>query len=415
MTDVINKAAKDARGTKFIVVPPTIRTSPVWMFDHFELFKKTYMDLLMDPVIKAADPPIGDNDLRSDGVHLTDMPLVRYRQYIKEIIQPPQSWADEMLETEPDVETVVGDGDVAGIHTKLDKLIQAMSSNTSNNDTKFNKIESSIKDLKNTNLVSFARIKEDLDSEANARRHNIIVIRRFPMPNGFKPEGTARATANKIKDIFVNEVRKVPKISDDDFIVRSIYLIPVPEKTGFFQDFRLVCAEVGNAVEIRNRIIKARKEKLRGWEDVEVSNDPVKSTRVRIFLLQCIARKLREMAVNKDEEISVNRYSDTPNIIFKRDGKVVRQLGFVSAVSTHGEMVEVNDITKARRIAGKVYAGSLENYFVIVPEETINASATLSGSNLVHVASGSGTITTRKRPLPTASARGRGVGTKKRK
>ncbi|MBF0209170.1 MAG: hypothetical protein HQK53_20110 [Oligoflexia bacterium] len=416
----INNAARECLGTKFIVTPPIIRTDPLWMYDHFDLFKKTYLDLLDPIVIKAADPPIRDTDLRSDGVHMRDMPLARYRQYIKEIIQPEKSWADETHET---IEMEVGPPEInevdnsASIHQKLDKLLEAMGSTSTKTETKFKEIETQ---FSKTNY-SLAKIKEDLDMEANSRRHNIVVIRRFPKPADFSAEGIARIRALKVKDIFEKELAKLPKISLEAVSIRSIYLIPVPEKSEVFQDFRLVCADVQDAIEIRGRMVKARKDKVAGWIDVEVTNDPVKSTRVRIFLLQAIVRRLRERETNKNVEILVSKYSDNPSIIFKNEGKVVRQVGYVESIQKHGKLVSSDEINKARRIAGMAYAGYLESYFIIVPEANVHTPST--GPNGEPIASGSRMMTSlvagrggvKRTTVQTRSGRGRGDGAKRKR
>ncbi|MBF0209109.1 MAG: hypothetical protein HQK53_19800 [Oligoflexia bacterium] len=421
----INKAAQECPNTKFIVVPPTIRTDPIWMYDYFDLFKKTYLDLLDPIVVKAKDPPIGDTDLRSDGVHMRDMPLSRYRQYIKESIEPETSWADEAYEAFENEDSPMdvaapdksNSDNSASIHQKLDKLLEAMGATSTKTESKFLEIDTK---FSKTNY-SLAKIKEDLDMEANSRRHNIVVIRRLPKPGDFIDDSSARLRAIKVKEIFEQKLATVPKITESEFRIRSIYLIPVPEIAGVFQDFRLVCADDKDAIEIRGRVIKARKEKMPGWEDVEVTNDPVKSTRVRIFLLQAIVRRLREMEVNKNIEILVSKFSDNPSIVFKSNGKVTNQIGFVESIQKHGKIVSSDEINKARRIAGRAYAGYLESYFIIVPEANVHHP--LTGSNEVPVASGSGMMMSSaagrggvKRTWQTRGrGRGRGDGAKRKR
>lgn len=92
----INKAADDSPNTKIIVLPPTIRTEPKWLFDCFKLFTDAYLDLLSPRITKARSPPINDTDLRGDGVHLKDLPLQRFREYVLETVKPSSpSWDSE--------------------------------------------------------------------------------------------------------------------------------------------------------------------------------------------------------------------------------------------------------------------------------------------------------------------------------
>jgi len=97
----------------------------------------------------------------------------------------------------------------------------------------------------------------------------------------------------------------------------------------------------------------------------EVTNDPTKATRVRIFLLQCVARKQRS---NYDGEIMVNKFSDAPNIIYKQNGRVKKQLSFVDAMVQHGKLINSEEIIMAKRIAGRAYEGSLKEYFLILKD-----------------------------------------------
>jgi len=49
----------------------------------------------------------------------------------------------------------------------------------------------------------------------------------------------------------------------------------------------------------------------------------------------------------------VNKFSDTPSIIYKKDGRVTKHLSFIEAMTTLGHTISETELEKAYKIAGR--------------------------------------------------------------
>jgi len=375
----INEAAIANPNTKLSVIPPTIRTNPKWISDNFEEFKEFYTQSLNSKVIKAADPPISEVDLRADGVHYKDLPLIRFREYIKEIIHPTKSWAEEVATSNPirspsptrspePMENGNGMIRLSDVQAMFKQLLDQNSSNGRKidvTDEKLSKVTQDTKDLYVKHHINAAKLKEDIDALHNGQRRHMIVIKKVTKVEKLVGKDYKEKAAKflpKLREM----LNALPQVNMPKPNILSLYIIPILENDNFYQDLRITCQTQRDAIEIRNRVLNARQSKIKPWINAEVSNDPVKSTWVRIFLLQCIARKHRPTF---DGKIMVNKFSDSPNILYKKNGRIIKQLSFVDAVVKHGNIISEEDRVRAKRIAGRAYEGSLKEYFLILKED----------------------------------------------
>jgi len=397
--------ANDNKEVRIVIIPPTIRTYPKWLSDNFDLFRDSYLEALESPVTKAALPPISDTDLNMDGVHLKKLALDRFKDYIRDSLNP-LNWAEEMLEGEgqgaevrspilsqprssaPNLDDTTDKESYSKneVMVMLRQLMNCMNENTSSikeNQNRLNKNSNEIVKVqvsvdKLTDLVhrndiaqhiSTARVKEEMDSISNSQRRNVLVLKKLGKDPNLKLSTDYRIRGKEVKSHLLGLLRVLPTTDVTEISVRSIYVFRTDENQDFLQDFRIVCGSVVEATEIRNRILKAKSEKKNPWVQIEINNDPTKATRVRIFLLQAVARKLR--AQNQGEDILVNRYSDSPNLIIKKNGRTIKQLTFVDTMLQYGGLVTQDEADRAKGMAGKIYKGSLKDYFLILEEDEV--------------------------------------------
>jgi len=387
ITDIaktINEAAKEAPNTKIVVIPPTIRTTPKWLYDCFDEFSAFYLSELDSKVKVAPKPPISDVDLRADGVHLKDLANKRFRDYVREIVHPPISWDEEVsspvLSQRPAVEVFESDdvneapvrkednAALARVESMLQKIVNNMSVTAQRNEkteAKVIEITKNHDELVMKHHVNAARLKEEIDGLSNAQRHHLIIVKKMKRIVGVMTGESRKEKADSLLKYVRELVDKLPMVNIEKPVYYSLYLIPTPEKDETFQDFRLICGSKRDAVELRNRILNARQAKTDPWANAEISNDPVKATRVRLFLLQCIARSQRKTFKG---DVIVNKFADSPNIIFKKDGRVTKQLSFVDAILQHKSEVTRDELLAATRIAGRAYESSLREYFLVLNE-----------------------------------------------
>jgi len=383
---ITKDAEKENNTTKFIVLPPTPRIYPKWLADNFESFKKSYLENLR-PLTVAEDPPIAETDLRRDGIHLNPMALERYKQYIRDVIHPP----DDEYASSPILSQPFGGEAGKQNYTKdevaemLGKIYGLMTEDR----VKYDRHEKNISLCENavisisekvdlnaektqlqfsTLQISTAKLKEELDALTNAQRRNILIIRKLEKDSSVVLPEDMPSKSKAVKEFFINKVKSLPVAHHKEFNVRSIFILKTPDSSTLYQDFRLFCVTPADATEIRNRILKARSQTISPWKQIEISNDPVRSTRVRIFLLQAIARKMRPTF---DGDVIVNKYSDSPNLILKKNNRTVGQFSFVQAILKHGHLLSVDDVERAKVIAGIMFIGSLKDYFLVIEDTAI--------------------------------------------
>jgi len=308
--------------------------------------------------------------------HLKDLPLARFRDYVRDVIHPPTSWADEPITPTPITQTSTNVLPVSNpgftpndeVKEMFRQLMDTMNVNNKKVDESNDKLASVTKDQKTLEIkhnLNAARTKEELDTLHNSQRRHLIMIRKMKNESQVLAGNNPKEKSISLLNILRNKIGLLPKI-DIDPKVSSIYIINVPPNDSTFQDFRVTCHSQRDAIELRNRILNAKKAKLEPWSICEVSSDPVKSTRVRINLLQSVSRHERPTF---NGEIMVNKYSDTPSIIYKRDNRVVKHLSFIDAMSTLGHTITETELAKAYQIVGKSYKGSLKEYFLVLNDK----------------------------------------------
>jgi len=327
-----------------------------------------------------------------DGVHLNRMPLERYKQYIRDLIKP----ADDVFSNDVDIDSPVlsqterkkncvnGEKCLSEdkVENMLKKIYDLMTEDKKKQDEEDKQIllceekigaAIEVTDKISTRFaslqISTAKIKEEMDALSNSQRRNILIIKKLEKDEELKlPEKDMRARSTIIKNLLVEQLKKLPEANQKNFIIKSIFVIRSPEFPNQFQDIRVFCLTPSDATEIRNRILKAKVDKVSPWTNIEIQNDPVRATRVRIYLLQAIARKMRP---KHDGDVIVSKYSDAPNLILKKDGGTTGQYSYVQAIIKFGHMLSTDDTERAQNTAGPVYNCSLKDYFLILDDKNL--------------------------------------------
>jgi len=386
MAEVINTSALKHSNTKFLVVPPLIRTYPDWLFKVMNDVTKTYAASLIPAISLLPEPPVDEGDLVADGVHLKPMAQQRMRNYFLEQIQlvteqDGNSIGKEIaevnrserkrkrstLEEESTDESLTGEEVARALLKEIKKLRMDMKDRKDETDRDFAKVNESIDQANtkiNNNLVATARIKEEVDELKNMAKRKTIVLRNVKMPVNFTLPRAMPDRSNSVREMLLDQIAKLPAIRKEDVTISSIFMFGSGGSLTTLQDLTMTWASNEDAAEAKFRILKAREEKLGIWSECDVSNDAVKATRVRVVLLVAIARELRQEGL----EASVNRYIDSPNLVIKKDGKTVKNRTFVDAILEYGHKLSPNDVAKARHVAGQSFKGQLEQFFLVIKE-----------------------------------------------
>jgi len=99
---------------------------------------------------------------------------------------------------------------------------------------------------------------------------------------------------------------------------------------------------------------------------VYVSNDPTKSTRVRICVLQSMARRLAPLPANSGKTIFVSRFDVRPQLCFKFAGRVERRYDYVAAIEKYRSVLTTEDKEAARKVAGTAFSEDDLRQFIVL-------------------------------------------------
>ena len=97
-----------------------------------------------------------------------------------------------------------------------------------------------------------------------------------------------------------------------------------------------------------------------------VSNDPNKSTRVRICVLQAMAKRLAPLPANSGKTIFVSRFDVRPQLCFKFAGRVEKRFDYVTAIEKYRSVLTEEDKVAARKVAGKTFSEDDLRQFIVL-------------------------------------------------
>lgn len=357
------------------------------------LIKETFPNLLGADVVYLNPFEINDEELKSDGVHLRDRALARLKSLVKENINLNMV-GNRDNRKRPRTENAVQDGDEIEenltdrqILLKNSRMLDNIGSKLFKTDEKIETLEAKVAHQINKSLIQTARMSERMDGLENRSRRNFVVLRLVKIDPAIKIPEAMREKADFLLSYITLEIGKISPIAKGTVGVKSIFLIPAGGGGGYIQDVRLLCSSNEDAVEIRQRLLKAKEDKVGTWTDVEISNDPVKATRVRISLMQAVTRQINK---GGDQEAVVSKYLDSPTLIIRNSGRVIKNLSFVDTILQYGEKLSAEDLQKAAKIAGRSFPNQMECTFLILKDDETDVSIPTPCGVFIQPARGNG-------------------------
>ena len=139
----------------------------------------------------------------------------------------------------------------------------------------------------------------------------------------------------------------------------------VTPSPGTFPKIKAIFDSNESAFEFRSEATAARRRRDRPWATAFVSNDPTKGTRVRIEVLQQLAKVAQTTVEGRGAEILVSKFEARPMLIFKRGGKAYKRLPYIEALQRFGKLVDPREYELARKIGGREYEGRMGTVFGI--------------------------------------------------
>ena len=143
-------------------------------------------------------------------------------------------------------------------------------------------------------------------------------------------------------------------------VVQAYFLnVGQPPLNSTFAKIRAIFSSEKFAFDFRMEATAARRRKDMPWENTFVSNDPTKGTRVRVEILQQLAKIAQGTVEGRDADVVVSKFESRPQLLFKQGGRVFKRLTYSEALLRFGRLVDPQAYELARKIAGKEYEGRM--------------------------------------------------------
>ena len=190
---------------------------------------------------------------------------------------------------------------------------------------------------------------ELIDTALNNNNANVVIIDNL-LKMGNTANGEAKEVVEELCTLLGQELTNV----------KAAYYLKLgknPEADRHFK-IKAIFSSVDTAIAFRVGASKTRREnKTEPWKTSYISNDPTKSTRVRIEIMKQIGATLAKQPSLAGFEFFVTRYDTKPVMVQKQGAKIVRRVGYVETIQKFAHLLQNDQLKVARKIAGKQFEG----------------------------------------------------------
>lgn len=201
---------------------------------------------------------------------------------------------------------------------------------------------------------------ETLDAHSNTLNLNFVMISGVPT-SLFPMAGEDLPGTKVVMDKLIKYTPLL--ISGIKFAVYAKYIKHQPDK---LPNIKVCFINADTALAFRDSANKLRVAKKDFWGSVYVSNDPTKSTRVRISILQALTKRLALLPANTGKTIFVSRFDVKPQLCFKFGGRVEKRFDFVAAMEKYRSLLKPEDKEAAKKVAGKSFSDDELRQFIVL-------------------------------------------------
>ena len=197
------------------------------------------------------------------------------------------------------------------------------------------------------------------DSLINDKNHNQVIVSGLKVSDCTNEDGTGKELAEVARHLV-----STTKVHSGAITRVFAQKFPAP-KAGFKSDFTIHFNSAEAGLLFRQQANQLRKDNHASWNNVYVQNVTTKSTKVRIYLLQAIAKELQKLPANKGKFVFCNKYDSRPQLCFKGD-RIERRLFYLEAAQKYGKLLSNASLAQAKKIAGSSYRERLEPTFALI-------------------------------------------------
>jgi len=403
--------------TNFYMMPPMTRTTPFWLESKLPQITGYVNSQSQGITNLTVLPPLSvtKDNLETDGVHLNRESQSRLFTYIMESLFPDKistktknvtrdrHGSDEEMGTPPTKKSSAdqtvftptpststwslpgpanttfsqnpfdifeeADAPVDILTTQPDK-IDTVKSSTSIVQAKVDVAQREIAKTSrsveiNTHILRSLHIRtaaqaETLDAHSNTLNLNFVMISGVPATLISAPGNDLPG----IKLVMDKLLKSTPLLVSA--IRFAVYARYIKHQEGKLPTIKASFINPDSALAFRDAANKLRIAKKDFWSNIYVSNDPTKSTRVRISILQALAKRLAVLPANNGKTIFVSRFDVKPQLCSKFGGRVEKRLDFVAAMEKYRSLLQQEDKETARKIAGKTFSEDELRQFIVL-------------------------------------------------
>ena len=350
--NIVKSVAEKTPNTKIAVVTPLERPAIGWFQDKgamiYDYIKKSMAEITtkMDNTFNIECMCKSLQQFEKDGVHLTEDSGVCF---IEDILNKSEkAFKAVTIDLTPDAASPT----IESTNQRIDDMVGRLTMR-----------------FDSDNLM-FARIREELDSAANLKREDRVVVNgitcKQPLPSD------SRQRLEKLKEL----VMEIFVAIKPDFKGKILFA-----SQGRSPDISMPSAEVKldrveHAIAIRKAFaIQKKSGSLTGsLEKVFLANSVNPATRVRIEIMKAIAKKIS----CDDEQAYVVGFIPRPVMHIRKKGEQApsKTYSFVDAIKFHGGSVKTEDLGGAYARAGRAFEGQLlQNFVLLNDSEAGNAQS----------------------------------------
>ena len=415
----INDQANKNDSTYYVVCPPFLRLDPPWLEAKIPFYKTfiktTHANTSHGNVFVGGEFEIGPEDLKGDGVHLTDSGMIKLRTRTIDDIKV----AKEMRSNAGDIDDPEEEMDTAPLSSlarstkktpmrkkrmieesseeegritrkkkakedKLDavlKMVQDLHNNRASNRARFDLIDDKMKEssvvqaelkeqiehIKHGDNSFSAGIKEDLDAVENSSLRDTVIVKKLAT------DKTLPTDRKELSALILETGKEIlTEIMGNNTCMK--YIAPLyfrNEKRTLkegerneFPPFKITFKHLPDAIDFREKVIAASKIPTHRLYKTYVSNQQNVGTRICLMLLWGIVDILKK----EKKESWVNQSAPKPTLQVKQTGTIIKTYSYIEAMSSYGERIEQKVLDEATKLASRFFYGQVEKIFIILKD-----------------------------------------------
>ena len=343
---IVQTAADRIPATKIAIVTPLGRPSISWYQDKsamiLDYIKKSMavISSTRDNIFLIECMCKSLQQFEKDGVHLT---VASGCCFLEDILSKGEkAFKAESVNLEPDASANRNPAlTIETTNQRIDDMVGRLT-------TRFD----------SDNLM-FARIREELDSAANLKREDRVVVNGLTSKSPLPTDNRQRL--EKLKELVMEIFLEIKP----DFKGKILFASQGRTSDNSIPSVEVKLDKVDQAIGIRKAFaIQKKNGNLKGdMERIFIANSVNPATRVRIEIMKAIAKKIS----NDVDQAYVVGFIPRPVMHIRKKGEQApsKTYSFVDAIKYHGGSVKAEDLGGAYARAGRAFDGQLLQNFVL--------------------------------------------------